>query len=137
MLPWIVNIPTQIVVMARGSVASEPAALLPILAISIWLPRCLPAGCHRQGHRVAGGILNILLGLYYNQEQFLLLAHSVRNPPEIRAVQREGFLGVSLSQSQKLVERRLWQQILSHGSAGKVWEDTVTTENILRLIAVT
>lgn len=52
---------------------------------------------------MAYGILNILLGLYHNQEQFLLLAHSVRIPPEIKAAQREGFLGVSLSHSEKLV----------------------------------
>lgn len=85
---------------------------------------------------MAHGILNILLGLHHNQEQLLLLAHSVRNPPAINAAQGEGFLGVSLSQSEKLVERNLWQQILFHCSAGKVWEKTVITEDILRLACV-
>lgn len=86
-------------------VASEPAAPFPNLAISIWLRWRRPAGCDRQDHWVAYGILNILLGLYHNQEQFLLLAPSVRIPPEIKAAQREGFLGVSLSHSEKLVEK--------------------------------
>lgn len=86
-------------------VASEPAALFPILAISIWFMWNLPAGFDRQDHWVARGILNILLGLYHNQEWFLLLAHTVRNLSVANTAQREVFLGVSLSQSEKLVER--------------------------------
>lgn len=103
-------------------VASEPAALFPILAISIWFMWNLPAGFDRQDHWVAHGILNVLLGLYHNQERFLLLAHTVRNPSVVNTAQSEVFLGVSLSQSEKLVERNFWQQILLHHSAGKVWE---------------
>lgn len=102
-------------------VASEPAAPFPNLAISIWLRWRQPAGCDRQDHWVAYGILNILLGLYHNQEQFLLLAPSVRIPPEIKAAQRESFLGVSLSHREKLMEKNLGQQILLLCSAGKVW----------------
>lgn len=51
-------------------VASEPAALFPILAISIWLMWYLLAGFARQDHWVVGGILNILLSLYFNQDNF-------------------------------------------------------------------
>lgn len=111
-------------------VTSEPAALFPILAITIWLIWYLPAGFAKQGHWVACGILNIPLGLYHNQEWFLLLAKSVSNPPEVNRTQRDGFFGVSLSQSQKLVERNLWQQIFLHHCTGKVLEKTGMMENI-------
>lgn len=118
-------------------VASEPAALFPILAISIWLIWYLPAGCARQNHWAARGILNILLGLYYNQERFLLLANSARNSPEVNITQRKGFFGVSLSQNKKLVGRNLWQQTLLCRCAGNVWEKAVGAENIPRLICLT
>lgn len=78
---------------------------------------------------MARGILNILLGLYHNQEQFLLLAHTVRNPSVVNTAQREVFLGVSLSQSEKLVERNFWQQILLHHSVGKVWKKLYDREH--------
>ena len=118
-------------------VASEPAALFPILEISIWLIWYLPAGFARQDHWLAGDILNILLGLYHNQERFLLLANSMRNPPEVNTTQRESFLGISLSQSKILVESYLWQWILLHCRARKVWRKTITAENIPRLIFLT
>lgn len=111
-------------------VPSQPAALFPILAISIWLMWYLPAGFVRQDHWVACGISNTPLGLYPNQEWFLLLANSVRNPPEVNAIQREGFFGISLRQSKKLVARNLWHQVLLHYCAGKVWEKTIMTVNI-------
>lgn len=84
----------------RGKlVASGPAGLFPILAISIWLIWYLLASFARQDHWVTCGILNILLGLYHNQEWLLLLAKPVRNPLEVNTAQREGSFGVPLSQS--------------------------------------
>lgn len=111
-------------------VTSEPAALFPILAITIWLLWYLPAGFAKQGHWVACGISNTPLGLYHNQEWFLLLAKSVRNPPEVNTTQRDGFFGVSLSHSKNSVESNLWQQILLHCCTGKVWEKAITMGNI-------
>lgn len=87
-------------------VASEPAAPFPNLAISIWLRWHQPAGCDRQDHWVAYGILNILLGLYHNQEQFLLLAPSVRIPPEIKAAKEKASLGFPW-----VTEKNWWKKI--------------------------
>jgi hypothetical protein len=107
-----------ILVWQRKLVALEPAALFPVLAISIWLLWYLPVGFARQANCIACGILNILLSLYPNQEQFLLLASSERNTHKVNTGQREGCSGISLSQSLKLVEINTWQCELSQGCAG-------------------
>lgn len=73
----------------------EPAVLVPVLAISIWLVCYLPAGLARRAHWSACGILNVLLGLRHHQERFLLLAISVRNPPGVNTTQSKCFFGVS------------------------------------------
>lgn len=51
---------------------------------------------------MAGGIWHIPLGLYPYQEQFLLLAHFVRNPPAENAAQSQASFGISLSPGAEL-----------------------------------
>lgn len=131
----------MIILLWQGKlVALEPAALFPVLAISIWFLWYLPVGFARQANCIACGILNILLCLYPNQEQFLLLASSERNTHKVDAGQREGCSGISLSQSLKLVERNTWQCELSQccsGIVGAGGKCDVMIENLVRHICLT